>query len=99
MARYDTRRQGFNVPFPMMELAYGPTTARTTPPRPIYHLIDTEAISSGVWTHRNLDNPELYWVFREPGDAVSDYDLKPHVDYAAVCSDFSDEEEIDGGDE
>ena len=93
MARYDTRAGAFNIPFPMMELAY---TKRSVP---IYHMIDTESISSAVWTHCNLDDSRLFWVLREPGDAVAGYDLRLHLDYETVCSDFSSSEQDEEGEE
>ena len=51
--------------FPMMELTYRP---------PVVRLVETESISSGVWTHPNLDQPDVFWVFRAPASASEEID-------------------------
>ena len=103
MCRYNSAAQGrapgggrstagrggraFNIPFPMMELSH----ARNGDPH--LCLIDTESISAPLWTERNLDKPGLYWIFREPGDAMPGYDLSVHYDELSDPSSMS-----EGGD-
>ena len=86
--RYKTARIPARVTlphFPMMQL--------TAPP--VVRLVETESISSGVWTNPNLDQPDVYWVFREPASANERYDgdVEEEQEEEKVLSDLSSDDD------
>lgn len=58
---YDPRSLAKTVPFPLMTLAYQGAGASRVP---CYDLVDTEALSSPVWSQQDFRNPELRWLIK-----------------------------------
>jgi hypothetical protein len=58
------------VPFPVMSYAYhgngGAGGGKGSSRRPVLNVYDSEHISSGLWTHRDFDDNNKYWVIRSP---------------------------------
>lgn len=47
------------IPLPVMKLAYKSSST------PFLYLVETESISSAVWTQKDFDDPDLYWLIRQ----------------------------------
>lgn len=57
--------RNFCIPFPMLVPAYNGR-------KPFFELIDSESISSGVWTQEDFDCPGVYWFMEASSDGVGD---------------------------
>jgi hypothetical protein len=56
LANYN--RAGYEVPFQRMAMAY-------IREKPVFELVDTEALSSAVWVQEDFDNKDIFWFIRK----------------------------------